>query len=114
MLSKITKNLQEELNRAFSEADERKATPVYSGCIKYFPLALKEISKASCAGQIQHNPDKPLHWDRSKSGDELDAMMRHLLDHASGEIFDECGTRHIVKCGWRILAFIQKTMESEK
>ena len=97
-----------------AKAIERKNTPVYSGTIKYFPLALKEIAKASAQGQKQHNPDKPLAWDRSKSGDELDAMMRHLLDHASGEIFDDCGTRHIVKCGWRILAFIQKTMENEK
>ena len=95
------------------KAADRKATPVYSGVISYFPLALKEISKASYEGQRQHNPDKPLAWDRSKSGDELDAMMRHLLDHASGELFDDCGTRHIVKCGWRILAFIQKTMENE-
>ena len=98
---------------AILKAEARKATPVYSGVISYFPLALKEISKASYEGQRQHNPDKPLAWDRSKSGDELDAMMRHLLDHASGDLFDDCGTRHIVKCGWRILAFIQKTMENE-
>ena len=103
-----------EVIKSTDKAAERKATPVYSGVISYFPLALKEISKASYEGQRQHNPDKPLHWDRSKSGDELDAMMRHLLDHASGELFDDCGTRHIVKCGWRILAFIQKTMEDEK
>lgn len=100
--------------REVTKAEERKATPVYSGVIKYFPLALKEISKASYEGQRQHNPDKPLSWDRSKSGDELDAMMRHLLDHASGETFDDCGTRHIVKCGWRILAYIQKTIEDDK
>jgi len=93
------------------EADERKATPVYSGCISYFPDALKEIAKCSYEGQKQHNPDKPLGWDRSKSGDELDAMMRHLMDYASGVEFDECGTRHIVKCGWRMLAYIQKEVE---
>ena len=100
--------------KSVDKAADRKATPVYSGCVAYFPLALKEISKASAEGNRQHHDDKPLHWDRSKSGDELDAMMRHLLDHASGELFDDCGTRHIVKCGWRILAFIQKTMENEK
>ena len=77
------------------------------------PLALKEIAKASVAGQKQHNPDKPLSWDRSKSGDELDAMVRHLLDHASGELVDDDGIKHIVKCGWRILAYIQKTIEDE-
>ena len=91
----------------------RKNTPIYSGVVAYFPLALKEIAKASFVGQEQHNPDKPLAWDRSKSGDELDAMLRHLVDHASGEEFDDCGTRHIVKCGWRILAYIQKTLEGE-
>lgn len=94
-----------------TKADERKATPVYSGCISYFPDALKEIAKCSYEGQKQHNPDKPLGWDRSKSGDELDAMMRHLMDYASGVEFDECGTRHIVKCGWRMLAYIQKEVE---
>jgi len=93
------------------EKEDRKSIPVYSGCISYFPDALKEIAKCSYEGQRQHNPDKPLGWDRSKSGDELDAMMRHLLDHASGIEFDECGTRHIVKCGWRILAYIQKEVE---
>lgn len=93
---------------------DRKLMPVYSGFIKYFPDAIKEVSKCSLAGQVQHNPEKPLFWDRSKSGDELDAMMRHLIDHASGETFDEDGMRHIVKCGWRILAFIQKTMENER
>ena len=93
------------------KAQKRKATPIYSGFVKYFPLAISEISKASQVGQEQHNPDLPLSWDRSKSGDELDAMMRHLIDHASGETFDDDGIRHIVKCGWRILAFIQKEME---
>lgn len=97
-----------------NKVQKRKATPIYSGVIKYFPDAIKEIAKASYEGQIQHNPDKPLAWDRSKSGDELDAMMRHLIDHASGEVFDDCGTRHIVKCGWRILAYIQKTVEADK
>ena len=96
-----------------TKAELRKGMPVYSGVISYFPLALKEIAKASAEGNKQHHDDKPLHWDRSKSGDELDAMMRHLIDHASGEIFDDCGTRHIVKCGWRILAFIQKTIEED-
>ena len=105
--------VEAEVVKPTDKAADRKATPVYSGCVAYFPLALKEISKASAEGNKQHHDDKPLHWDRSKSGDELDAMMRHLLDHASGELFDDCGTRHIVKCGWRILAFIQKTMENE-
>ena len=60
----------------------RKATPVFSGVLNYFPDAIKYVSKASYVGQQQHNPDKPLAWDRSKSGDELDALTRHLIDHS--------------------------------
>ena len=91
----------------------RKATPVYSGFIKYFPDAINAIARASVAGNIQHKNGDVLHWDRSKSKDELDSMMRHLLDFGSGEVFDDCGTMHIVKCGWRILAFIQKELEQD-
>jgi hypothetical protein len=28
-------------------------------------------------------------------------------------VFDDDGVRHIVKCGWRILAFIQKEIERD-
>ena len=48
----------------------RKQTPIFTGVLKYFPDAIRELAKCSYAGQQQHNPDKPLAWDRSKSGDE--------------------------------------------
>ena len=119
-LLEITETFNRELEREEQkeeqkdkEKDDRKGMPVYSGVLTYFPDAIMEISKCSVAGQKQHNPNEPLGWDRSKSGDELDAMMRHLLEHAKGNEFDNCGTRHIVKSGWRILAFIQKTIEMQ-
>ena len=93
------------------KAQKRKATPVFSGVLKYFPLAILEIAKCSKAGQEQHNPGKPLAWDRSKSGDELDALMRHLIDHSSGEEFDDDGMRHLTKVAWRSLAALQKALE---
>ena len=113
MSSSIDKYLELKKDMKIS-SNPRKEQPVYSGVVKYFPDALIELSKASFIGQQQHNPDKPLAWDRSKSGDELDAMMRHLIDHAKGIEFDDDGVRHIVKCGWRLLAIIQKTVEQEK
>jgi hypothetical protein len=70
------------------DAKERKDTPVYSGVLKYFPNALAEVARVSKAGNDQHNPGKALHWDRSKSKDELDALTRHLLDRAAGDEFD--------------------------
>ena len=97
-----------------NKAQKRKATPIYSGMIKYFPLAVAEIAKCSQAGQDQHNPGKPLAWDRSKSGDELDALMRHLTDHSRGEEFDDDGVRHLAKVAWRSLAALQKALELKK
>ena len=93
-----------------SKAQDRKNTPVFSGVISYFPNALKEVAKCSYAGQQQHNPDKPLAWDRSKSGDELDALARHLCDHSINPIDDD-GIRHITKVIWRGLAYLEKELE---
>ena len=89
----------------------RKQTPVYSGVLNYFPDAIREVAQCSYMGNQQHNPDKPLHWDRSKSGDELDALTRHLLE--AGTI-DTDGVRHSAKVAWRALANLQKEIEKDK
>jgi len=86
----------------------RKDTPVFSGVLNYFPDAIRAVSQCSKAGNDQHNPDKPLHWDRSKSGDELDALTRHLLE--AGTV-DTDGIRHSTKVAWRALANLQKELE---
>ena len=72
---------EESAGRALpTDAAERKTHPVYSGFVKYFPHAIAAVSHLSYKGNQQHHPDKPLHWDMSKSTDELDAMMRHVID----------------------------------
>ena len=95
------------------KAQVRKNTPVFSGVLSYFPLALKEVSKVSKQGNDQHHPDKPLHWDMDKSTDELDAMMRHLIDHSTGEEFDDDGIRHLSKCAWRAMAMLERTLTNK-
>lgn len=100
MVKKITDNKQ-----------ERKDMPVYSGVLKYFPLALLYISTVSRAGNDQHNYGKPLHWDRSKSGDELDALTRHLLEAGT---MDTDGILHSGKLAWRALANLEKELEALK
>jgi hypothetical protein len=89
-------------------AAERKQRPVASGVLDYFPDALMEVARVSWAGNEQHNPGTPLHWDRSKSGDEADALMRHLLQR--GQI-DTDGMLHAAKVAWRALALLQKEIE---
>jgi hypothetical protein len=89
-------------------AAERKGVPIYSGVIRYFPDALAAVAECSKAGNDQHNPGQPLHWDRAKSTDELDALARHLFE--AGTV-DTDGIRHSTKLAWRALANLQKEIE---
>jgi hypothetical protein len=88
---------------------QRKQYPVGTGVLDYFPLAIKAIAYVSFIGNEQHNPGTPLHWDRSKSGDEADALMRHFLERGT---LDTDGVRHSAKMAWRALALLQKELES--
>lgn len=97
-----------------TEAAARKAIPIYSGFVKYFPDAMAAVAELSRKGNDQHNPGKPLHWDRSKSGDELDALLRHLLDDAAGVPMDSDGVPHLVKVAWRAMAALQKACEKAR
>ena len=89
-------------------SEERKQRPVFTGVLRYFPDAIMEVSRVSLAGNKQHHADKPLHWDRSKSNDDLDALTRHLIDAGK---FDSDGIRHSAKVAWRALAALQKEIE---
>ena len=71
----------DELTAALpTDSDERKTYPIYGGLFCYFPDALAEVSNLSYQGNQQHHPDKPLHWDDSKSTDSRDALLRHIID----------------------------------
>lgn len=92
-------------------AIERKHRPVFSGVLRYFPDALAEVAFCSWVGNEQHNPGEPLHWNRPKSSDHLDALIRHLMD---AETFDEDGVRHRAKAAWRALAALQLEIERDR
>jgi len=90
---------------------ERKGMPVFTGVLKYFPDALKAVSQCSLAGNDQHHPEKELHWDKTKSFDNEDALVRHLIDHSQNPMDDD-GILHLTKTAWRSLAALQIYLEN--
>jgi hypothetical protein len=95
-----------------TDAKTRKEYPVYSGVLCYFPAAIAEVARVSYIGNEQHNSGEPLHWDRSKSTDQGDTTIRHMMDHEIDPL-DEDGTYHLAKAAWRILAKLQLHMEAQ-
>lgn len=95
-----------------TDAAERKAAPVFSGVLRYFPDALMEVARVSKAGNDQHNPGEPLHWAKEKSQDEGDALVRHQLE--AGTFDDSDGMRHSAKVAWRALAQLQREIENDR
>ena len=95
------------------EAKSRKGMPVASGVLFYFPNAIKEVAKCSQIGNEQHHPELPLHWDMSKSSDEPDALVRHLIDHHINPE-DTDGQLHLAKVAWRALAMLERYLANKE
>jgi hypothetical protein len=93
-----------------ADPGERKGMPITTGVLDYFPRAMAEVAKVSKAGNDQHNPGQPLHWDKTKSLDHADCIARHLIDRGS---YDTDGQRHSAKLVWRALANLETELENE-
>lgn len=109
--------------------DERKAFPLMTFLSAYFPDTIEALVALCVQGNKQHDitvpKDNPFYidgdriaWDRSKSTEELETLMRHLWDHTRAKraddidkLFDSDGVLHIVKTTWRAAAEAQKTIE---
>lgn len=96
-------------NHLPTDAEARKGIPACSGLLDYFPDALLAVAELSRIGNDQHNLGKTLHWDRSKSTDEADCLVRHLIERGT---IDTDGVRHSTKVAWRALALLQKEIEN--
>jgi hypothetical protein len=95
-----------------SESERRKATPIFSGVMRYFPDALAAVARLSKAGNDKHNPGEPLHWSRGKSTDHGDCIARHQITF--DQIDEETGEFHAVAVAWRALAQLQLLEEAKK
>jgi hypothetical protein len=92
-------------------SNDNKRYPVTAGVLDYFPDAIKAVAEVSQRATLQHHADHPMHWDRAKSPDEADALVRHLMDRGK---LDTDGLRHTAKVAWRALALLQKELEAEE
>jgi hypothetical protein len=91
-----------------TDAKARKAVPICTGVLDYFPDAIAAVAELSRIGNEQHNPGQPLHWAREKSTDHADCIVRHLLER---DKVDADGVLHAVKVAWRALALAQTLIE---
>lgn len=94
-----------------TDAKARKAIPMATGLLDYFPDALASVAALSKVGNDQHNPGQPLHWAREKSTDHADTIIRHMVDRGK---FDSDGQRHSAKIAWRALALLQVEIEASR
>jgi len=95
-----------------TDRDARNALPVWDGCIAYFPDCWAEIAKVSVLGNVQHGLGAKLRFARDVSTDHANKVMRHMLDHAAGNVMDSDGTYHLAKAAWRALAALQVAIEA--
>ena len=114
----------------YSENDkERKNTPVFKMRTKYFPKALREVTKVCVANNVRYNPDKEpadINWARDKSKDQLGSLDRHITERAvDGKIFEAIDPAIAAKVGfdriyvmaeaaWRALAQLELDIEAEE
>lgn len=90
--------------RSYTSA-ERKAMPVHSGVMLYFPDAICAIARLSKKGNDKHNRGEPLHWAREKSTDHEECVARHMLTPEN--VDPETGEAELVAVVWRALAALQ-------
>lgn len=90
---------------------DSKTTPIYSGVLAYFPLAIAAVSRVSKYGNDKHNGEgSPLQWTRGLSNRHKDAIATHLTQ--SGTVDPESGELHDAALAWRALANLQLAEEA--
>lgn len=116
-IKKATERMAEILGTEFipsslpDSVEKRNEYPMADGLLDYFPNALAEVSRLSYLATQQHHPGEPMHWDRSKSTDHRNKIMRHLTD--TGRL-DDKGLRHSTMVAWRALALLQEELEKDE
>lgn len=103
------RHVTEISNSLPEDAAARREYPMATGLLDYFPAALADVARLSWLATQQHHPDQPMYWDRNKSTEHADKIIRHLVDRGG---FDDKGLRHSTMVAWRALALLQEELET--
>ena len=93
---------------------DRKAMPLWTFLMEYFPDTFLAVASVSIEGNKQHNPGEPLHWAREKSTDQMNTAFRHQFDYGRGVKIDTDGQYHLAKAIWRLSAQLQLDIEADR
>lgn len=91
-------------------AAQRKDVPLYRGFVQYFPDAMCAVAELSMLASKQHGHTE-IHWDKNKSNDHLDCLLRHLVQ---ADEYDTDGVLHATKVAWRAMAHLQIVLDRER
>lgn len=80
------------------DADDRKAYPVFTGLLDYFPNACAAVANHSHVGNEQHNPGESMHWAKEKSIGDGNQIVRHLMEG------------HLEAMAWRALELLERKL----
>jgi hypothetical protein len=112
-----------------SDDKARKGMPIFKLITRYFPKALREVTKVSVANNVRYNPDKDpfdINWARGKSADQLGSSLRHMLEReVDGKVFEDVPPEVTAVTGiekvyvlaenaWRALAALEIEIEAQE
>ena len=104
----------------FPDNDQaRKLLPIFKLVTRYFPKALREVTKVSVANNVRYSPEKDpadINWARGKSTDQLGSAFRHMMEAAvDGKVFETGTDIYILaEAAWRILAALELEIENQE
>lgn len=89
-------------------------SPIFRGCIGYFPRAISEVAAVSGFGATKYAWAGWRHVDDGLNR-YTDAMVRHLAKEAEGEVVDpDSGLLHAAHVAWNALARLELIINQEK
>lgn len=95
------------------KGDQGKA-PIFRGMLVQFPRAMERIASISAFGAAKYSWEN---WRRVDNASEryADAMVRHSVSEAKGEVLDpESGFHHAGHAAWNALAHLELILTDEQ